>query len=145
MQREERHKVQTEFNREAESALAKERSEDEQALAKRTAYRSEIQGVWDAERRIQEFKQKMQHDLGVALADDKIRLLKLKAEGAAEKRRVPQAEVPIKTVTERIGNDEEGAIPKNLIRLQAKIDSLKNSKIKSASVTPASRRQDGSS
>lgn len=86
----------------------------------------------------------MQHDLGAAIADDKIRLLKLKAEGAAEKRRVPKPEVPIKAVTERIGNDEEGAIPKNLIRLQAKIDSLKNSKIKTSSVTPASQRPDTS-
>jgi len=52
VQREERHKVQSEFNREAEAALAKERAEHEQAQARKTAYRSEIHGVWDAERRV---------------------------------------------------------------------------------------------
>ena len=63
------------FNRQVVLGERDETKEKEGLKEKEGKYRSEIVGVWEREQKISDIKNKLERDLGVAINDDKIKLL----------------------------------------------------------------------
>ena len=63
------------FNKQVVLGERDETKEKEGLKEKEGKYRSEIVGVWEREQKISDIKNKLERDLGVAINDDKIKLL----------------------------------------------------------------------
>lgn len=63
------------FRMQVELGDAEKVEEDRKDKEKRVKYQQEITGVWDRTHKLAEVKRKLEHDLGIAINDDKIKYL----------------------------------------------------------------------
>ncbi len=55
--------------------MAERDNEDRKEIEKREKYKKEIVTVWDRTQKLAEVKRRLEHDLGIAINDDKIKFL----------------------------------------------------------------------
>lgn len=63
------------FRMQVENGDAEKLEEDRKDKEKRMKYQQEITGVWDRTHKLAEVKRKLEHDLGIAINDDKIKYI----------------------------------------------------------------------
>lgn len=63
------------FRMQVENGDAEKLEEDRKDKEKRVKYQQEITGVWDRTHKLAEVKRKLEHDLGIAINDDKIKYI----------------------------------------------------------------------
>lgn len=63
------------FMKQVENGLAEREAEERKDKEKRDKYKQEIVTVWDRTHKLAEVKRRLEHDLGIAINDDKIKFL----------------------------------------------------------------------
>jgi hypothetical protein len=63
------------FMKQVENGLAEREAEEKKDKEKRDKYKQEIVTVWDRTNKLAEVKRRLEHDLGIAINDDKIKFL----------------------------------------------------------------------
>lgn len=79
------------FKRQVENGLAERDNEDRKEIEKREKYKKEIVTVWDRTQKLAEVKRRLEHDLGIAINDDKIKFLM--SQQKQQNTQIPQKEL----------------------------------------------------